>query len=248
MRHIDEIGAPTPKTLNEAVDALSEAKKAAANKYSMAGVKVETTAAKKVADAMRSRLSDASKRGLGKDYEKAIAELDAVGGTQTLDQAEDFLANLNKKVSSAYKTGDFTGVEALEAARAAFRQELLNDVNAMSGKGAEYAQLRKDWGAMHQLQAQVDRQARLQAGKAAVGLTDQLANLGTASAIVDVFTTGGAASAMKAAGLQSVKFYAKWMDSPERGLRNFLDKMRQARAKGYGADIITEDVAARVNE
>lgn len=101
---------------------------------------------------------------------------------------------------------------------------------------------------MHQLQAQVDRQARLQAGKAAVGLTDQLANLGTASAIVDVFTTGGAASAMKAAGLQSVKFYAKWMNSPERGLRNFLDKMRQARAKGYGADIITEDVAARVNE
>lgn len=243
VRHIEETGEQAPKTLQEAVDTLSAAKKNAARKYSVDGVDAETNAAQKVSEALSSRIEDARKRGVGKEYEKAIKELDEVGGPQTLGQAEDFLANLNKRISTAYKTGDFTGVEALEATRAMYRQELLNDVNQLSGKGAEYAQLRKDWGAMHQLQTQIDRMARLKAGKSAVGLMDQVANLGTAAAIADIFVTGGATAALKVAGLQGAKWYAKFLNSPERGLGNFIDKMQKARAKGYGDKIVTDSVA-----
>lgn len=159
------------------------------------------------------------------DYARRRAEALATRGKYSMDDAQDALQSLNGSLEAYYRnpSPQTYGQAQVDALIANNLRKSLDDT-ITNAKGPGYAELRKAYGAMKSIEADLNKRLVVEARKNAKGLID-FSDVFSAGDVVSGIVSGNPAFIAKGAVQKGIASYLKFRNNPNQVVRNMFKRL-----------------------
>ncbi len=223
-----EIANRLPETVQEHLQAISQAKQNAFTKYDSMKKAAGDAGANVSLNSIAAELETAAKDPVLNDlrpetaaYLKQQAEILKTRGTYSADQAQTAIATLNKDVEAFYKnpTPDRAGKIAVDASIVKQLRSLLDEAVTQE-QGPGYQALKNEYGRLTAMEKEAGHRARVAGRAAPASLMDAIGGyMGSGELVAGILSMNPALIA-KGGTMLAVKNYIKKINSPDTQIKS----------------------------
>lgn len=229
---IESVGR-NPKTLGELGEAVLQTKQAVFNKYNTlarATGKETTLGLDDVVKELDSFINNEAKQLSSPEavsYAEKLRET-YKGRQLTADVAQEVIQDINKSLQTAYRTGNFTQKNAVDALLANRLREGLDDI-VTKATGKEYQALKNQYSSLKSVEKDIAKRVSVANRLQPKGLIDYT-DIFTAGDLGMALASGNMGYVAKAGIQQGIKSLYKYKNSPDRAIKNIFKALENYQA------------------